>query len=129
MSSELRDIKSLLEIPDINYYFYLAIIVAIILVVVLLWILFKYKSFSIDKKESKREMYLEQLKSIDWNNPKKSAYKVTFLGRKLVRDAYSKKLYNDLVLLVEPYKYKKETPPVDDKTIEEYNLFVDEVER
>ena len=124
MNEQLRDIKPLLEIPDIGYYFYFEIFILIILLIVLFLIFFKYKNLFLKRKEDKNREYFKQLKSINWNNSKESAYELTLLGRKLAKDEASIKIYNQLLLLLEPYKYKKEVPLVDEETIDLYYLFL-----
>ena len=71
-----------------------------------------------------RKVYFNQLKEINWDNAKESAYAVTYLGRELSTDDRSRDIYRDLVPMLEPYKYRKEVPKVDDKTIQQYNLLV-----
>ena len=123
----LRDIKPLLEIPEVTVYFYFGVVVFLLFSIILFYAFFKYKHFFLKQNDNKRKKYFEQLKSIDWSSSKKSAYDVTFLGRKLAIEEDSKKVYTQLLILLEPYKYKKEVPPVDDKTLKQYQLFVETV--
>jgi hypothetical protein len=71
-----------------------------------------------------RRVYFRELKEINWNNTKESAYRVTYLGRELSIDDKSRDIYRGLVPMLERYKYRREVPRVDDKMIQQYNLLV-----
>ena len=122
-TEELRDIKPLLEIPDMSYYLYVGFLIFVgVLLLGLLF--FLIKKFWLNRKKNMRKVYFNQLKEINWDNAKESAYAVTYLGRELSTDDRSRDIYRDLVPMLEPYKYRKEVPKVDDKTIQQYNLLV-----
>ena len=123
MTEELRDIKPLLEIHDTSYYIYLAII-GVIALLVLSIIYFVVKKFILNRKESQAQKYLRQLKRIDWSDAKSSAYLVTYLGRKLVKDGRSKEIYTQILPMLEKYKYRVQVPSVDDETLRQYELLV-----
>jgi hypothetical protein len=74
-ADELRDIKPLLEIPDMSYYLYIGFLtfIGLMLLGVLFFIV---KKFWIDRKKDIRKLYFKQLKEVDWNRPKESAYAV-----------------------------------------------------
>ena len=122
-ADELRDIKPLLEIPDMSYYLYIGFLtfIGLMLLGVLFFIV---KKFWIDRKKDIRKLYFKQLKEVDWNRPKESAYAVTSLGRELLVDDRSRDIYRGLVIMLEQYKYRKDVPKVDDETIQQYNLLV-----
>jgi hypothetical protein len=119
----LRDIKPLLEIPDISYYIYYGLIslgVAIVFVV----LFFAIRIYLQRRRENLAKGYLASLKAIDWSNPKESAYKATHYARLLATDERRVELFEQLNPLLERYKYKKEVDEIDDETIRYYNLFV-----
>jgi len=120
---ELKEIKPLLEIPDMSYYLYIGFFIFIGLVLIGLSFLI-IKKFWLNQKKDMLKIYFKELKKINWNNPKQSAYLVTHLGRKLSIDDRSRDIYRGLVPMLEPYKYRKEVPQVDEKTIQQYNLLV-----
>ena len=122
-TEELRDIKPLLEIPDMSYYLYIGffVFIGLILLGVLFFII---KKFWLDRKENMRKVYFQELKEINWESVKESAYRVTYLGRELAIDDRSRDIYRELVPMLEQYKYRKEVPQVDDETIQQYNLLV-----
>ena len=122
-TEELRDIKPLLEIPDMSYYLYVGFLIFVgVLLLGLLF--FLIKKFWLNRKKDIRKIYFKQLKEINWNNAKESAYAVTYLGRELSIDDRSRDIYRGLVPMLEPYKYRKEVPKVDNETIKQYNLLV-----
>ena len=122
-TEELRDIKPLLEIPDMSYYLYVGFLIFVgVLLLGLLF--FLIKKFWLNRKKDIRKIYFKQLKEINWNNAKESAYAVTYLGRELSIDDRSRDIYRGLVPMLEPYKYRKEVPKVDSETIKQYNLLV-----
>lgn len=124
MESELRDIKPLLEIPDSSYYLFLGLVGFVILLVLLI-IYFLIKKFWKKKKVNMQKVYFEQFKNLDWSKSKQSAYKATELGRKLTEEnERAKEIYLQLVPMLEPYKYRKEVPSLDDETLKQYNLLV-----
>ncbi|HHD75344.1 MAG TPA: hypothetical protein ENK82_07875 [Campylobacterales bacterium] len=124
MESELRDIKPLLEIPDSSYYLFLALVtLAVLVTVLILYVL--VKKFWKKKKVDMQKVYFEQFKNLDWKNAKESAYKATKLGKKLTQEnERAKEIYGQLLPMLEPYKYRKEVPSLDDETLKHYNLLV-----
>ena len=122
-SEELRDIKPLLEIPDMSYYIYIGFLIFIgfILLGVLFFLV---KKFWLNRKKDIRKVYFEKLKAIDWDDAKESAYNVTYLGRKLCNEERSDEIYRQIIPMLEQYKYRKAVPKVDNETLKQYNLLV-----
>ena len=88
-SAQLRDIKPLVEISDTSIYLYWGLIVLGVLLIVLLgYVIYRLMDFS--KKEDRQKQYLEALNMIDWNSPKKAAYRATHYGRLLATDKRKK---------------------------------------
>ena len=123
MEHELRDIKPLLEIPDSSYYIYFGL-VTLGLFVLLTLVFLVVKKFIVNRRESLAKRELKVLKEVDWSNAKKAAYTVTRLGRRLANDKRSEEIYAQILPLLEEYKYKKEVPSVNDKTLKHYHLLV-----
>jgi hypothetical protein len=119
----LRDIKPLLEIPDMSYYLYLGFL-GLIETIFMILLIIVVKNLWKNRKKDIRKVYFENLKILNWDNPKSAAYATTYLGRKLCNDDKSREIYKELVVMLEPYKYKKEVPKIDDKTLQQYNLLV-----
>ena len=123
MNNELRDIKPLLEILDYSYVMF--IVLSSLLIIILLSLLYFFaKKFWYNRKLNMRKVYFERLKSVNWNNTKKAAYEVTFFGRALATEPRIEEIYKQLVPLLEPYKYRKEVPQIDTKTLQQYKLLV-----
>ncbi len=120
---ELRDIKPLLEISDMSFYLYIGVLVFI--GVIVLGIIFSVaRRFWLNRKKDMKKIYFKQLKEIDLENPKESAYAITYLGRKLSIDDRSRDIFRELVPMLEQYKYRREVPKMDSETIKQYNLLV-----
>ena len=123
LSAQLKDIKPLLEIPDNSFYIYWgAIIFAILLVVIVIY--FIGKKMWENRKINLAKGYLEQLKAINWEDTKKSAYEATYYARLLATDERRKELFSQLEPLLEQYKYKKVVNAVDQDTLNQFNLYV-----
>lgn len=124
MHNELRDIKPLLEIPDSSYYLFIGLLfLALSLLLALL--VFLVQKFWKKKKIDMQKVYFEQFQNLDWSDVKTSAYEATKLGRLLTKDnERGKEIYGQLVTMLACYKYKKEVPSLDEKTLNQYNLLV-----
>ncbi len=123
LSTQLKDIKPLLEIPDNSFYFYWgSIILAVLIVLVLVY--FVGKKLWKKRQINLAKGYLETLKAIDWHDTKKSAYDATHYARLLATDERRKELFSQLEPLLEQYKYKKEVDEVDQDTLNRFNLYV-----
>jgi len=123
VSSDLRDIKPLLEIPDYSYYLYIGLIFLAFFVVLAL-LFFILKIFWLNRQVDMQKVYFERLEAVDWIDSKKSAYAVTYLAHKFIDNEKVKEIYEQTLPLLEPYKYRKDVPPVDDETLRQYNFLV-----
>jgi len=119
----LRDIKPLMEIPDYSYYLFVGI-VALLSIVLFLLLFFLIRHFWKNKKANMKKLYFKQLKTINWEDSKKAAYEVTKLGRYFIDDKRCNEIYQQLLPMLEEYKYKKEVPEVSSETLKQYNLLV-----
>ena len=123
MENELRDIKPLLEIPDSSYYIFLLLLV-VVGIIVLAVLFFLFKKFWLNRQVNMKKVYLKELKAVNWRDSKKAAYAVTELGRKLVEEERSSEIYEQILPMLEKYKYREEVPLVDEETLKQYNLLV-----
>jgi len=123
LSSQLKDIKPLLEIPDNSFYIYWGEIIFAILLGLLIFYFIGKKMWE-RRKINLAKGYVEKLKSIDWNDAKKSAYDATYYARLLATDERRKELFSQLEPLLEQYKYKKQVEDVDQDTLNRFNLYV-----
>jgi hypothetical protein len=123
LSAQLKDIKPLLEIPDNSFYIYWGSIIFGILLVVTVFYFIGKKVWE-NRKINLAKGYLEQLKAINWEDTKKSAYEATYYARLLATDERRKELFSQLEPLLEQYKYKKVVNAVDQDTLNQFNLYV-----
>lgn len=123
MNEELRDIKPLLAIPDYTQMiFYGLITLAAVIAASILF--FAVKRLLEYRRANLTRHYLAKLKEIDWSDPKASAYTATHYARLLATDTRRKELLDQLLPLLERYKYKKEVEAVDQDTLDRFSLFV-----
>ena len=123
MNGELRDIKPLLDIPDDSYTLF--VVLAVFMGIIILTLLFLFfRRFFVNRKKDMKKVYLQRIKNVDWKHPKQAAYEVTFFGRLLADEPRVKEIYNQIVPMLEPYKYRKDVPPVDEVTLRQYDLLV-----
>lgn len=119
---KLKDIKPLMEIPDSSYYiFWSLVIVGSLLVAGVLF--FVVKRLLKLRRENLAKKYLAQLYAIDWVDAKQSAYQATHYGRLLATDSRRQELFDQLVPMLDKYKYKKEVESVDEETRRQFNLY------
>ena len=123
LTTQLKDIKPLLEIPDNSFYFYWALIILGVLLALSIFYFIVKKVWE-NRKINLAKGYLNQLKAIDWKDAKKSAYDATYYARLLATDARRQELFSQLEPLLEQYKYKKEVDEVDQDTLNRFNLYV-----
>jgi hypothetical protein len=123
LSAQLKDIKPLLEIPDNSFYIYWGSIIFGILLVLTVFYFIGKKMWE-NRKINLAKGYLEQLKAINWEDTKKSAYEATYYARLLATDERRKELFSQLEPLLEQYKYKKVVNAVDQDTLNQFNLYV-----
>ena len=126
-TEQLRDIKPLIPIPDSSIYVYWGLI-ALAAALALGVLFFVIKNFWERRKRNKAKLYLEHLKAIDWRDSKKAAYEATHYGRLLATDERRKELFEQLLPLLDRYKYKKEVDAVDEETLRRFNLYVQVVD-
>ena len=123
ITTQLRDIKPLLEIPDSSYYIYWGLITFCILLVLAI-LFFIAKKLWDKRKINLAKGYLDSIKKIDWLNTKKSAYEATYYARLLATDERRKELFSQLEPMLEKYKYKKVVDEIDTETQNKFNLYV-----
>ena len=125
---DLREIRDLVEIPDISFYFFLgAIAIALLFAGSIAYML--YRRFRQNKKANLRKQVLERLRHVDFSDPKKAAYQISKYGHFLATDERSQKLFAQLLPRLEKYKFTPDPPPVfDAEDIKYYDLFVESVD-
>ncbi len=117
----LKDIKSIVHVPDVSFYIFLGLVVVgiVIFVSIIIYILNILKN----RKKSKRKLYIERLKSIDFKDSKKAAYEITKYARKIADTKESKDILEQLLKELDRYKYIKNPPEFDEKSKKYMKLF------
>jgi uncharacterized membrane protein YhiD involved in acid resistance len=115
----IRDIKPNVEIIDYQFIAFIAVIL-ILLIILGIFLIKKLK------KSNPKKRILEKLKNLDFTNSKKTAYEFTDLARNFVNEE-NKVKYEEIVKLLERYKYKKVVPPLSEKDIEKIKNFIKEI--
>ncbi len=125
---KLRDIKDIVEIPDSSLFELLGLVggvVALLIVGAILFLIYrKFKSRR--RKPTKKELALERLKGIDFNNSKESAYKFSRYGHLWIDEQNRNRFFN-IERDLEKYKYKKDVPPLEERVKEEMREFIEEL--
>lgn len=120
---DLRPIKPLEHIPDMSYFVFIGVVGLLVVSIALILGIVATRWWSI-RKENLSKKYLSILKQTDWSNPKRAAYSVTYYGRLLAKERQSIEIFEQLLPLLEPYKYKKDIPPLDTQVLRQFELFV-----
>jgi len=119
----LHDIKPLIEIHEYSLYCFLGVsLLATLIVVGLLYL--AYRWIKNKKKFNLRAEHYKLLNNLDYSNPKKAAYDLTFYGTTFEDDSERhQKAYEDMIEKLEKYKYKKDVEDFDADTLHVINLY------
>ncbi|HIO91047.1 MAG TPA: hypothetical protein EYG69_04670 [Campylobacterales bacterium] len=124
MNEELKDIKGLVEIPDISFIVFVLVVGFVLIILsTLIYLFIKGKR---GKKATKKQIMLQSLKTLDFSDAKNSAYIFT-KNCHLFLDETNQKRYNDICDKLEIYKYKKDIPLMDKYTKQEMIEFISEL--
>ena len=124
MIEQLKDIKPFIINSNIFYIKYIILLLVLVIGIVFILYIFRKKKVKVNLQEH----YLEELKSLNWDNAKKTSYKIKLIGNKLIFTEKSSQLYEDLLDNLKLYKYKKYVPIASNKTIIKYNLLIEILE-
>jgi len=124
LNSLPNSIEPIIEINDLSFYYFIALIligiVGIYFLVKLAFKIFKYKRD--DRKKS-----IESLRKLNWSQSKNTAYKITKYGR-LIAGERSEKLLDELIESLERYKYRKDEIEINNNIKNRLNIFLEVVE-
>ena len=119
-----NDIEPILQIPDNSPIYFSIIIVAIVI-----FLYFTIKTIQkISTRPNRKKEIISQLKNIDFQDAKKSAYLITQLGREVAKSERSRKLLEELIQSLETYKYRPNVPEIDEVTKSKFHIFLEVVE-
>lgn len=123
---KIHDIKGLVEIPDYSIYLFIGIvIITIFLLLSLIYLIYKYFK---NRNLNERAKYIQMMKSLDRSLTKEFAYKITQYGREVIQSDRDKKLFEELVLDLEKYKYKKEVKNFTKSTQLKIDIFMESID-
>lgn len=120
----LHDIKPLVEIIDYTpFVLGTAAAVVFLLGVLVTYVLFR--RLREGKRRSYRQACFDTLSAIDFEQPKVAAYTISKLGRCFADDSPRlAEVYGNLYRRLEPYKFKRSVPPVDEETRAYFRIYL-----
>jgi len=120
----LHDIKPLIEINDYTlYYLAAATLVVLLLIIMVLYLLIR--RYREGRVMNRRRECMDGLEAVDLDDTKAAAYAITRLGRCFADDSVRlQEAYLNLSSRLEPYKFKKAVPPIDEETRAYYRIFL-----
>ena len=121
---DINDIKPLVEVPDYSLYIFIALVLfaVVIIVAFIYWI---YKLFK--KNNSIEKQYYNELQTLNFDDAKHSAYLITKYARILAKNEREKKLSEELIYLLDGYKYKKDVKPISGEVKAKLEIFLESV--
>lgn len=123
---KLHDIKDLSEIPDISIYlFFILLVVGVAFLSLILFLIYKY---FFNKKKNERKKYYKILEELDLTKSKQSAYTISKYARLLVSNTREEKLCEELIEILESYKYKKDVSEISDDVKIVFGRFMDNID-
>jgi len=122
---QLRDIKDIVEVHEHSLETLIGIIILSLLVIGIILYLYKNRRRR-RKRLSPKEIALNSLKSIDYDNPKDVAYRFTTNGFLFINENNQKE-YKDIEKELLVYKYKKDVPQVDKGLENRIKMFIKEL--
>lgn len=118
---DIRDIRPVFELSDYYLYFVGAAIALIVLAVAGLLL---YRYFKRPKVDLRAE-YIRCYEAIDLEKSKEAAYEITRYARLVAASEREERMAEKLAEMLEPYKYVKEVPPLDERVRSHYRIFLD----
>jgi hypothetical protein len=122
---QLRDIKDIVEVHEHSLETLIGIVILSLLVIGIILYLYKNRRRR-RKRLSPKEIGLNSLKSIDYDNPKDVAYRFTTNGFLFINENNQKE-YKDIEKELLVYKYKKDVPQVDKGLENRIKMFIKEL--
>lgn len=120
----LHDIKPLIAIHDYTPY-YLAAATAVLLALLLVVAYLLLRRYRELRRRNRRRECLEALQAVDLGDAKAAAYAITRLGRCFAGDSPRlQEAYRNLSARLEPYKFRKTVPAIDENTRAYFRIFL-----
>ncbi len=119
---EIHDIKPLVEVPDYSLYIFIVLIIfAIVFILAAIYGIYKF----FKKNNTLEKQYYNELKNINYEDAKQSAYLITKYVRFLAKNENEKKLSSELIYLLDEYKYKKDIKPISNEIKAKLEIFLE----
>ena len=123
---QIHDIKDIVKIPDYSIFiFYFLIFLAVLALFIVIALIIKYFK---NKKPNLRKEYFKILEEIDYSDTKTSAYTISKYIRLLAKNERETILADELIELLQEYKYKKDVKQIDDNIKAKLSTFMDVVD-
>jgi len=120
----LHDIKPLIDIRDYTPY-YLSAAAVVTLTLLLLVVYLLIRRYREARTRNRRRECLDSLLAVGLDDAKTAAYAITRLGRCFADDSDRlREAYLNLCRRLEPYKFRKEVPALDDETRAYFKVFL-----
>ncbi|MBN2870934.1 MAG: hypothetical protein JXK04_08275 [Campylobacterales bacterium] len=120
----VHDIYPLVDVADYSLYYFIALVVVGVAVVlgILFWLLKRIRT----RRISGRQTAFDQLKTLDFTDPKRAAYALSEIGRLFAHDnERTAKAYQNLFERLERYKYAPRVEKIDEETLGYYRLYLE----
>lgn len=120
----LHDIKPLMEVPDSSFILF-TVILSIVVILFLGALFLLYRFVRNRQTVNLRKLHYAALEAIDFSDPKKAAYAITDHGRTFADDSERlREAYDNLVMRLDRYKYKKLVETIDDESRSYYKIYL-----
>jgi len=118
----LRDIKEVVEVQEHSLAMLLGLVAVALLLLALGVYLFKNRRRR-RKKLTAKELALEKLRNLDYNNAKEVVYTFEAEAEKFLSEK-NQEAFNEITKELGIYKYKKEVPTLEPKVAEKIKTFI-----
>lgn len=120
--AQLKDIKSVVEVPDSTLYIFIAL--SLLLLALILYGLYRYFTrVKRSKKLSEKELAYKRLKDIEGKSGKELLYSFSVDGSVFLNDA-NRAEFEAIERDLEPYKYKRESEEIPAELLERVKKFI-----
>ena len=123
---QLRDIKPIVAVPDHSFWLFCIVIAAAVALLLLGAVLIvRRRKKRIDPKRTEA---LRRLNALDFNDTKEAVYDFSLLGHFVVTPETQSE-FASILRELEPYKFKKEVPPLNEALRRKMQQFIQEARR
>ena len=122
---ELKDIKDIVEVHEQSFMLLIGLIIITLLLVT--WGLYAFKHRRRKRKKlTPKEIALEKLRKLDYNNAKEVVYTFEEQSEYFINKK-NKDKFDAIKKELEIYKYKREVPPLESQIAVEIQSFIKEL--